>query len=122
MSDVATADAAKFSDFCVHWQERFALTDWRLTVSERRARRKVMAEVAAQDLEQRMVTIRLGKSFAPHPVNDDTLNQTACHEMLHVLLHELIETAKKDPEDEDVLRSAEHRVINVLERLLTEKT
>jgi hypothetical protein len=120
LNEVTAEHAAKFAAFCSTWQERLGLMDWRLTVAEKRAGRSVMAEVSAQDMVQRTVTIRLGKSFDTVPVTDESLNETALHEMLHVLLKELIEVAKKDPEDDD-LHSAEHRVINVLERLLADR-
>jgi hypothetical protein len=110
--------AEEFAGHVENWREALCLMDWRVNVSPVRAG-KVMAQVHKADLEQRMATIRLGKDFGTTPVNEKSLNETALHEMLHVFLHELIETARVPEQDLDVIRSAEHRVINVLERLLS---
>jgi hypothetical protein len=91
--------------------------DWRIVVSATRSARKVMAEVSKFDLEQRSATIRLGKHWYNEPVTPDSLNATALHEVLHVFLFELIETARLN-QDENAIGSAEHRVINIMEVLL----
>lgn len=117
-----TQEAAdKFGNYVATWRELLSLGDWRVTVSEKRATRKVMAEVYRIDLEQRSTTIRLGKDFGPMAVTDVTLNELALHECLHIFLHELIAAAKVPDQNPDTLSSAEHRVINVLERLLADK-
>ena len=117
---VSAEHAQKFAAYVANWKDVLGLADWRIAVHEKRANRKVMAEVFKFDLEQRSASIRLGKDWGAEEVTDRTLNETALHEILHVFLFELIETAKLDPEP-DILSSVEHRVINVLEKLLTEK-
>jgi hypothetical protein len=79
----------------------------------------VMGECYKFDLEQRSVTIRLGRDFGHTAVTDSELNKLALHECLHVFTHELIEAAKAQ-KSEDEVSSLEHRCINVLERLLTQ--
>jgi len=76
-----------------------------------------MAEVAKFDLEQRSASIRLGKDWSGEAVTPEMLDKTALHEVLHVFLHELIEKAKAN-QDEDAIGSAEHRCVNILEVLL----
>ena len=117
---VSQEAADKFTAYVATWREVLSLGDWRIAVSEKRSSRKVMAEVSKFDLEQRSATIRLGKDFGNVPVTDHNLKETALHEVLHIFLHELIETAK-ETESDDVLGSAEHRCINVLEKLLVDK-
>lgn len=118
-----TQEAAdKFGAYVANWREMLSLGDWRVTVSEKRSTRKVMAEVFKIDLEQRSTTIRLGKDFGPQEVTDRTLNELALHECLHIFLHELITAARVPDIDPDTLSSAEHRVVNVLERLLADKS
>lgn len=117
---VSQEAADKFTAYVATWREVLSLGDWRIAVSEKRSSRKVMAEVVKFDLEQRSATIRLGKDFGNVPVTDHNLKETALHEVLHIFLHELIETAK-ETENDDVLGSAEHRVINVLEKLLVDR-
>ena len=116
-NQVTPEDAEMFSDRVRHWQHVLGLHDWRITVSPRRASRKVMAEVAKFDLEQRSASIRLGKDWSGEAVTPEMLDKTALHEVLHVFLHELIEKAKAN-QDEDAIGSAEHRCVNILEVLL----
>jgi hypothetical protein len=113
---VTAEHAGKFAAYVTSWQDQLSLGDWRIAVSEVRSNRKVMAECYKFDLEQRSVTIRLGKDFSNTVVTDEELNKLALHECLHVFFHELIVTADK-PE----AASLEHRCINVLERLLADK-
>lgn len=116
---VTAEHAAKFAVYVVNWQDALSLGDWRIAVSEKRATRKVMAEAFKFDLEQRSVSIRLGKDFGNTEVTDKELNKLALHEVLHVFLHELITTAKAGAAD-DVIGSLEHAAINVLENLLAD--
>lgn len=98
------------------WQERLGLLDWRIVKSSVRAK-NAMAEMRSFSWPQRQVTCRVGlnwKSCAPTPV---AIEQTAVHELLHVLLKPLVEVARNDGCEEDIM-NAEHAVINVLERLL----
>jgi hypothetical protein len=118
---VSEEAASKFAAYVATWREVLSLGDWRVAVSEKRSTRKVMAEVVKFDLEQRSATIRLGRDFGAVPVNDETLKETALHEVLHVFLFEVIATAMEEGEDSDRLGSAEHRCINVLEKLLMDK-
>jgi hypothetical protein len=114
--------AAKFAAYVATWREVLSLGDWRIAVSEKRSSRKVMAEVCKFDLEQRSATIRLGKDFGNVPVNEETLKETALHEVLHIFLYELVQTAMDEGEDSNKVGSAEHRCINVLEKLLGDKS
>jgi hypothetical protein len=98
------------------WQAELNLADWRIV--PRRGRAKgVMADVT-RELEHRLAGYRLGDTFGNVPVTAHALESTALHEVLHVLLHELVELAKDPVTSEAALMSAEHRVINVLERKL----
>jgi hypothetical protein len=114
---VTEQHAEQFRALVVFWADVLGLGDWRIVVSDRRSSRKVMAEVT-HDLEQRSATIRLGRDFGQTPVTQRSLSDTALHECLHIFLHELIQFARDDDKQEDI-DSAEHRVINVLERVLS---
>jgi hypothetical protein len=114
---VSAEDAAFFGECVKRWQHVLGLHDWRIAVAERRASRKVMAEVAKFDLEQRSASIRLGKDWSGEAVTPEMLDKTALHEVLHIFLHELIEAARAN-HDEDAIGSAEHRCVNILEVLL----
>ena len=99
------------------WQARLGLGDWRIAVSDTPAKRNA-AEVFKVDYEARLATIRLGTDLGGTPVTEDALSALALHELCHVLLRELIVLARDPNTADDVLNSAEHRVVNTLQRLL----
>lgn len=118
--EVTEEHANRFEHYLAVWREKLGMLDWRITLSKVRCK-KNMAEVYKVDLEQRSATIRLGTDFGPtYEVTERTLEEAALHEILHVLLHELIETSKVEGQSEDVIRSSEHRIINLFEQLLLE--
>lgn len=115
---VGPADREQFGEFLKKWQVRLGLTDWRMPFTKKPARKGVMAEVYKMDYEARLANVRLGENFGSEPVTLHSLERTAVHESLHVLLYEL-RVLCQDPETpEDVINSAEHRIINTLEALL----
>jgi hypothetical protein len=117
---VTELHAQLFAACVVFWADVLGLNDWRIVVSEVRASGKVMAECYKIDLEQRSATIRLGKDFGPTmEVTQRNLSDLALHECLHIFLYELIQFAKDNLSEEDI-SSVEHRIINVLERRLSD--
>jgi hypothetical protein len=115
-SPVTPEDAEKFALFMRKWQVLLNLMDWRY-VRDRRAS-KYMAEITSQETEHRLVKWRLGTDWGNTPVTDESLESTAIHENLHVLLHTLVERAIAEGEVNDNVMAEEHRVIAVLEKLL----
>lgn len=114
---VTDEHAQRFEQFLQKWQDQLNLKDWRINLSPVR-HKGVMAVVYKMDFEQRQATIRLGTDFGADTVDDVSLEATALHELLHVFMCEVLELAKEAGTQGDPLRSAEHRVINTLERLL----
>lgn len=110
MNELTPDDCEKFDGYVKKWQRILNLSDWRIERGAKRAK-KSMAEVSFDDAA-RLATYRIGMSFGAAPVTDFNLEQTALHEVLHVFLHELLEA------DTQSLEGAEHRVVNVLEKLL----
>lgn len=107
---------AKYDHYMTKWQVLLNLMDWRYVKDKRKS--KFMAEISLQETEHRLVRWKIGSDFGNTPVTDETLESTACHENLHVLLHTLIEAAMQDGEYSDRVRGEEHRVIAVLEPML----
>lgn len=107
---------AEFDRYITFWQRELGLLSWRIERGKKPAQRGAMAEVEINP-ESRLATYRLG-DWQGDEINSESLSKTALHEVLHVLLFELIETCK-DPRASDVAYNAtEHAVINVLERVL----
>lgn len=110
-------DVAVFWEAVAHWQERLGLQDWRITQSMRPPAGAI-AMVDKWDWKARQVRCRLNRNWKGEEPTTQALAATALHELLHVLLHHLIETAKDPRASDDDLASSEHAVINKLERLL----
>ena len=109
-------DALLFDQYMAHWQAVLSLGDWRLEPGNRPAK-NAMASVEINP-PARLAVYRLG-DFGAEQITPDSLKKTAAHECLHLLMHDLIEIAADRGATPEQLEAAEHRVINVLERVLT---
>ena len=110
-------DKAAFDLFLIAWQDRLGLHDWRINLAKKPAKNGHMAEVKVFH-RNRLANVYLGATFGANTKpTPETLESTALHELLHVLLAELVNQSDYGIEGE-ALDSAEHRVIHVLEKLL----
>jgi hypothetical protein len=116
--DLTPEDKAAFVGYVKDWQARLGLQGWRISVSKKPAKNGNMAELASTDTPSLLADIRLGVNWKGSPVTPHALEQAAVHELLHVLLHELVEQAQSKAATHDELMTAQHRIINVLEVLL----
>lgn len=105
--------AQEFDGYLKDWQVILNVCDWRIERINKAAK-SAMASVE-MDESARLATLRLG-DFAGTPITSESLSLTALHEVLHVFLYDLIQTARTN--DEASIEAEEHRVINVLEKLL----
>lgn len=115
---VTQNDRDAFALFVQKWQEALNLNDWRIVPSSKRAAKANMAEVCGMDLKARLATYRIGDDFGATPVTGHSLEETACHELMHVRLFELIQLARDPQSSDDAIASAEHAVIIAIVRLL----
>jgi hypothetical protein len=115
---VSDAHAKEYWRYLRIWQQKLGLTDWRITQGPDDKNASFMAAMSKWDWVQRQVMATLGRKWKSSPVTPHTLEQTAVHELLHVALYELIETARKPGVSDEDLASIEHAVINKLEVLL----
>ena len=98
-----------------HYQKKLNLLDWRIEPSGKPASKGAMADVGIS-LEDRLAVVSLGNDWAAMPINERTLNETACHEVLHIYLTPFkIACFSRDESHIDAL---EHSLIVVLEKLL----
>ena len=74
-----------------------------------------MAEMNIQS-EHRLAVYKIGRNFGETAVNDISLEQTAIHELLHIMLHEYQEAVKVG--NPEYIMGAEHSIVTVLEKLL----
>lgn len=108
--------AAEFDRAVAYWQQRLNLCDWRIERGRKPAQQGAMADVECNG-QARLAVYRLG-DFAGEPITSELLSKTALHECLHVFLHDLIEASHDPRMADDHMAAIEHRLINVLERLL----
>ena len=109
-------DALIFARSVQKYQALLSLGDWRIEKGSKPAK-NAMASVEFNE-GARLATYRLG-DFGAEKITPESLDKTALHELLHVFLHDLLIVAT-DPKssDEDIERQ-EHRVINLLENLIS---
>lgn len=109
MNEVTEEHCKEFDGYIRKWQAILGLHAWRLERGTRRPK-NAMAEVVFTD-EAMLAVYRIGKSFGSTPVTSETLESTALHELLHVLLRRF----RMDPTEAN-----EHQVVNTLEKILME--
>jgi hypothetical protein len=117
MSNIPTPqDVVLFAKSVQKWQQVLSLGDWRIEKGMKPAK-AAMASVEFNDIA-RLATYRLG-DFGAEKITPDSLDKTALHELLHVFLHDLITVAQDPKSSQDEVDMQEHRVVNLLENLLT---
>ena len=109
-------DVALFAKSVQKWQQVLSLGDWRIEKGMKPAK-AAMASVEFNDIA-RLATYRLG-DFGAEKITPDSLDKTALHELLHVFLLDLITVAQDPKSSQDEVDTQEHRVVNLLENLLT---
>ena len=116
MSNIPTPeDSALFAQSVRKWQQVLNLGDWRIEKGLKPAK-NAMASVEFNE-GARLATYRLG-DFGAEKITPESLDQTALHELLHVFLHDLLTVAQDPKSSQDEIEAQEHRVVNLLEKLL----
>ena len=117
MPNIPTPDDVKlFAQSVRKWQQILSLCDWRIEKGSKPAK-AAMASVEF-NTPARLATYRLG-DFGAEKITPESLDQTALHELLHVFLHDLMTVAQDPKSSQDEVEMQEHRVINLLEKLLS---
>lgn len=111
---VSEQDALLFDAYVSKWQQLLNLQDWRIERSSLAAK-GAMASVEF-NLPARLAVYKLG-DFGSEAITPESLEQTCIHELLHIVLFDLINVVS-DKSSDDEIEAAEHRVINMMEKLL----
>jgi len=109
-------DVALFAQSVKKWQQVLSLGDWRIEKGMKPAK-EAMASVEFNQAA-RLATYRLG-DFGAEKITPESLDKTALHELLHVFLHDLMCTATDPKSSDEEIEMQEHRIINLLEHLLS---
>jgi hypothetical protein len=117
MSNIPTPeDSQIFAQSVRKWQQVLSLGDWRIEKGSKPAK-EAMASVEFNQTA-RLATYRLG-DFGAEKITPESLDKTALHELLHVFLHDLMCVATDPKSSDEEIEMQEHRVINLLENLLS---
>lgn len=117
MSNIPTPeDAQLFAQSVRKWQQILSLGDWRIEKGSKPAK-EAMASVEFNQTA-RLATYRLG-DFGAEKITPESLDKTALHELLHIFLHDLMCVATDPKSSDEDIEMQEHRVINLLEQLLS---
>jgi hypothetical protein len=117
MPNIPTPEHAElFAQSVKKWQQVLSLGDWRIEKGMKPAK-AAMASVEFTPAA-RLAVYRLG-DFGAEKITPDSLDRTALHELLHIFLHDLMCVATDPKSSDEEIEMQEHRVINLLENLLT---
>jgi len=117
MSNIPTPEHAElFAQSVRKWQKVLSLGDWRIEKGIKPAK-AAMASVEFTPAA-RLAVYRLG-DFGAEKITVESLDKTALHELLHIFLHDLMCVATDPKSSDEEIEMQEHRVINLLENLLT---
>ena len=111
-----TEDAKLFAQSVRKWQEVLNLGDWRIEKGIKPAK-AAMASVEFTPAA-RLAVYRLG-DFGAEKITPESIDRTALHELLHIFLHDLMSVATDPKSSDEDIEMQEHRVINLLENLLS---
>lgn len=109
-------EAELFAKSVKKWQQVLSLGDWRIEKGTKPAK-AAMASVEFTE-SARLAVYRLG-DFGAEKITPASLDKTALHELLHIFLYDLMCTATDPKSSDEDIEMQEHRVINLLENLLT---
>jgi len=117
MANIPTPDHSElFAQSVKKWQQVLSLGDWRIEKGIKPAK-AAMASVEFTPAA-RLAVYRLG-DFGAEKITPDSLDRTALHELLHIFLHDLMCVATDPKSSDEEIEMQEHRVINLLENLLS---
>jgi hypothetical protein len=117
VNPVSDKDVSLFDTFIHKWRALLNLRDWRI-VRVRKRDPKYMAALLTVEHEHKLARYAVGESFGAIEVTPQSLESTALHELLHLLLRPMIDAAAAAGGHDDQVAEYEHAVIVVLEELL----
>ena len=117
MPNIPTPEHAElFAQSVRKWQQVLSLGDWRIEKGIKPAK-AAMASVEFTP-NARLAVYRLG-DFGAEKITPESLDKTALHELLHIFLYDLMCVATDPKSSDEEIEMQEHRVINLLENLLS---
>lgn len=114
-------DFDTYQKLCLEWQKRLGLTNWALYFQRDDDRSSYGR--TRWDIDGAVATITLSKEWDDfRSINDSELNRLALHEMLHVLLAEIVHVAESRYTNDGELSVVEHHVLRRIENVILENS
>lgn len=106
----------KFKFYINTWKKNLGLLSWCISVKQGDT-----ANIAEthfdEDISGKICTVIIPKYWSIEPT-DKNLESVSIHELLHVLLYDLVLYARSHPLDQIGIMEKEHEVVNTLESIL----
>ncbi len=110
------ADFLRFEKFGIKYIEQSRYTNWDVDFEHGGTAEDHMAECSFNE-EEKVATISLNTTLHPVKVTAAMLEQTAYHEVCHIILARLLRLSEERFTTEKDLRDEEHAVIAAMGRL-----
>jgi hypothetical protein len=107
----------RFDYYIDKWRTLLNLRNWRILRTKKREM-KNMAALLGVEHEHKLARYSVGVDFGNTAVTEESLESTALHELLHLILRPMLDVAIAQGEHNDAVLEEEHSVIVVLEQLL----
>lgn len=118
MNKTTKQDYKYFKSRVLHWQKELGQVDWAIHFKHEKLNGMFAETRMAND--SHVAVVSLSSNWEDDVVSDEQLNRTAFHEVLHVVMSDLVSEAKARYAVEYDIDRAEHAVIRILENLVTE--
>lgn len=103
-----------FRECCLSWQQKFNLQEWELYFKHKFLKNSY-SEIK-RDFSSMKAVIVLSTEWDDRAINQNELNISACHELLHLLLAPLI--CRTGEYSDKIIDEDEHSIINKMVKYL----
>ena len=118
-SKITSEQVEEFWGYVQKWQNALHLHRWRIEPTTKKTKNCAECDFDSDD-SARLVKIRLGTNFGSTPIDSNSLETLAIHEVLHVFVKDYKDICTTKPHDSDSQMWHEHEMIHVLEKLFME--
>lgn len=113
-------DFALFTKYVKHYQELLGLKEWRIDIMHQDCSDPdTVSRAWFMSKDEFISLINLSKHWSGDEITNSRIKEAACHEVLHVLLADIIRFAGLRFLPNGIIDEEEHRIIRRLERAFT---
>ena len=112
-------DFELFQKCCRKWQNEFELNNWKLYFFHEKTGNKGQIVLTQEGY---VASVTLGTDWEHESVTPEEIDDTARHEMIHLLLGRMSENGKNRYVDVDDIYNAEEETVRKIERIVSKLT